>query len=43
MSERNLTNFLWILNPVTGRAMYIRAGRDGGFDVSDIESVARRE
>ena len=43
LSERNLTNFLWILNPVTGKARFIRAGRDGGFDVSGIESVARRE
>jgi hypothetical protein len=43
LSERNLTNFLWILNPVTGKARFIRAGRDGGFETSEIESVARRE
>jgi hypothetical protein len=43
LSERNLTNFLWLLNPITGKAQYIRAGRDGIFEFSDIESVARRE
>ena len=39
LSERNLTNFLWILNPLTGKARYIRAARNGGFEISDIESV----
>lgn len=43
LSERNLTNFLWILNPYTGKARYIRAQRDGTFDVSEVETVARRE
>ena len=36
ISERNLTNYLWILNPTTGKAMFIRARRDGGFDESPI-------
>lgn len=43
LSERNLTNFLWIMNPVTGKARYVRAGRAGGFDVSDVYSATRRE
>ena len=40
LSERNLTNFLWIMNPVTGKARYIRAARNGGFELSEIESVS---
>ena len=41
LSERNLTNFLWIMNPVTGKARYIRAGRDASIEVSEIESVSK--
>ncbi len=36
VSERNLTNFLWVMNPVTGRGHFVRARRDGGFDESPI-------
>jgi hypothetical protein len=36
ISERNLTNYLWIVNTVTGRAMFVRARRDGGFDESPL-------
>ncbi len=43
LSERNLTNFLWVLNPHSGHAQYIRAGRDGVFEFSEIENVVRRE
>ena len=43
LSERNLTNFLWIMNPVTGKARYVRAGRGGGFDVSEVYSATRRD
>ena len=42
LSERNLTNYLWILNPVTGKARYIRAGRDGALEFSDVYSVKVR-
>ena len=41
VSERNLTNYLWIFNPVTGRAMFIRARRDGGFDESPMLDVSK--
>ena len=41
LSERNLTNFLWILNPVTGKARYLRAARDAGLEVSDVQEVSR--
>ncbi len=41
VSERNLTNYLWILNPVSGKAMFIRARRDGGFDESPVLDVSK--
>jgi len=43
LSERNLTNFLWVLNPVTGRAQYVRAGRDGVLEASPIENLTKSE
>jgi len=39
VSERNLTNYLWITNPVTGKARFIRATREGGFDKSPIIAI----
>ena len=36
LSERNLANYLWITNRVTGRAHFVRAKRDGGFEESPI-------
>ncbi len=36
VSERNLTNYLWLLNPTMGKARYIKARRDGGFDESAL-------
>ena len=36
VSERNLTNYLWITNPVTGHVQFIKARRDGGFDKSPV-------
>lgn len=36
VSERNLSNYLWISNHNTGRSYFIRARRDGGFDESPI-------
>jgi hypothetical protein len=43
LSERNLTNFLWVLNPTTGQAQYVRAGRDGVLEASAIENLTRQE
>jgi hypothetical protein len=39
LSERNLTTFLWVLNPVTAKAQFVRAGRDGALEFSEVESV----
>ena len=39
LSERNLTNYLWVLNPVTGKARYLRAGRDAVLEASEIHSA----
>lgn len=36
ISERNLSNYLWISNRVTGKSYFIRARRDGGFDESPV-------
>ena len=36
ISERNLTNYLWIVNTTTAKAIFIRARRDGGFDESPL-------
>ncbi|MFN0057284.1 MAG: hypothetical protein ACKVX7_02410 [Planctomycetota bacterium] len=41
ISERNLTNYLWIVNPTTGNGRFIRARRDGGFDESPIIESAK--
>lgn len=43
LSERNLTNFLWVLNPATGRAQYVRAGRDGVLEASPVENLTKQE
>jgi hypothetical protein len=43
LSERNLTNFLWVLNPATGKAQYVRAGRDGVLEASAIENLTKQE
>jgi len=43
LSERNLTNFLWVLNPTTGKAQYVRAGRDGVLEASAIENLTKQE
>ena len=41
ISERNLLNYLWVLNPVTGKARFVRARRDGGFDESPVIDASK--
>lgn len=43
ISERNLTSFLWVMNPHTGKAQYVRAGRDGVLEPSVVENLAKHE
>ncbi|MFQ5653401.1 MAG: hypothetical protein ACE5GW_01555 [Planctomycetota bacterium] len=42
LSERNLASYLWILNPVTGKALYLRARRDGSFEASSLFDATKR-
>ena len=36
LSERNLSNYLWLLNPETGKARFVKARRDGILDESPL-------
>lgn len=36
LSQRTLSNYLWLVNTDTGAAMYLTALRDGGFDSSQL-------
>ncbi len=41
VSERNLTNYLWLLNPKTGKARILKARRDGIIEESMLLDVTR--
>ena len=36
VSARNLTNYLWVLNPQSGKAMFLKARRDGLIEASPV-------
>ena len=39
VSDHNLTNFLWVLNPLTGKVRYLKAMRDGKIETSKLLNV----
>lgn len=41
ISDTNVTSYLWLLNPVTGKARYYKAQRDGKIEPSDLLDVTR--
>ena len=41
LSDTNVTSYLWLLNPITGKARYYKAQRDGKIEVSELLDVTR--
>ena len=41
LSDTNVTSYLWLLNPTTGKARYYKAQRDGKIEASDLLDVTR--
>ena len=42
VSDVNLTSHIWLLNPVTGKARYLKALRDGNIEPSKLLELNRQ-